>query len=412
MLTSLDESAPKSFRHGTHRLVAPAETVARARRFMPVMGITRIANVTGLDSIGIPVVVVCRPNARSLSVAQGKGMDLAAAQASGLMESIESYHAERITLPLKLASHEELRYTHRLVDVAQLPRITRGRFQPHHQILWIEGYDLIERELVWLPYETVHVNYTVTVQSYAAGFIASSSGLASGNHILEAISHALCEVVERDATTLWHLQDETARAQTRIDLATVVDADCRAVLEQYARAGIAVGVWEITSDVGIPAFICYIVDQAEHPLRPLYAATGAGCHPVRPIALLRALLEAAQSRLAMIAGTRDDWFREDYERLSSPDILQLNRARVAAQAQARGFADGPSWESDTFGEDVAWELERLRAAGLQRAVVVDLTRPEFHLPVVKLVVPGLEPLATAEGHAAGPRAMALLRRRA
>jgi ribosomal protein S12 methylthiotransferase accessory factor YcaO len=28
----------------------------------PVMGITRVANVTGLDSVGIPVVMVCRPN--------------------------------------------------------------------------------------------------------------------------------------------------------------------------------------------------------------------------------------------------------------------------------------------------------------------------------------------------------------
>src|SRR5947209_7315915 len=91
------EPVPKGFRAGTHRVISPAETCARVRPLMPVMGITRIANITGLDSIGIPVVMVCRPNSRALAVAQGKGLDLDAAKASGLMESVESYHAERIT---------------------------------------------------------------------------------------------------------------------------------------------------------------------------------------------------------------------------------------------------------------------------------------------------------------------------
>jgi ribosomal protein S12 methylthiotransferase accessory factor len=96
-VSGIEPPVSKLFRHGTHRLLAPEETVARAGRFMPVMGITRIANVTGLDRIGIPVVMVCRPNARSLAVAQGKGLDLALAKASGLMEAVEAYHAEHIT---------------------------------------------------------------------------------------------------------------------------------------------------------------------------------------------------------------------------------------------------------------------------------------------------------------------------
>ena len=57
----------KAHRAGTHRLVAPEHTIARVRHLMPVMGVTRIANITGLDCIGIPVVVVTRPNSRSLS---------------------------------------------------------------------------------------------------------------------------------------------------------------------------------------------------------------------------------------------------------------------------------------------------------------------------------------------------------
>jgi len=86
----------KAFRQGTHRLIPPEETIVRLNPFLPVMGITRVANVTGLDAIGVPVVIVVRPNARSLSVSQGKVLTLAAAKASGIMESIELYHAEHV----------------------------------------------------------------------------------------------------------------------------------------------------------------------------------------------------------------------------------------------------------------------------------------------------------------------------
>ena len=76
----LDRPVPKSFRAGTHRANSPEETLARVQPLLPVMGITRVANVTGLDYIGIPVVVVCRPNSRSLAVSQGKALTLPAAK--------------------------------------------------------------------------------------------------------------------------------------------------------------------------------------------------------------------------------------------------------------------------------------------------------------------------------------------
>ena len=117
-VTTLFAGARKNFRHGTHRLISPDATVEWVRPHMAAMGITRIANVTGLDRIGVPVVMVCRPNSRSLAVSQGKGLDLAAAKASGLMESVETYHAERIGHPRRYASMDELSRTERVVDAA------------------------------------------------------------------------------------------------------------------------------------------------------------------------------------------------------------------------------------------------------------------------------------------------------
>jgi YcaO-like protein with predicted kinase domain len=133
----------KGFWAGTHRVVPPEATLERVQPLARAMGITRIANVTGLDTIGIPVVMVCRPNSRSLAVSQGKGVELTSAKASGLMESVESYHAESIANPLKLASYEELRYTHRVVDVETLPRISVSLFHPYLRLLWMGGYDLL-----------------------------------------------------------------------------------------------------------------------------------------------------------------------------------------------------------------------------------------------------------------------------
>jgi ribosomal protein S12 methylthiotransferase accessory factor len=104
----MTEPPIKQYRDGTHRLVSPRETLARVRPFLPTMGITRIAVVIGLDTIGIPVVMTIRPNSRSLAVAQGKGWDLDAAKTSAVMEAVESYHAEHTQLPLRLASGREM----------------------------------------------------------------------------------------------------------------------------------------------------------------------------------------------------------------------------------------------------------------------------------------------------------------
>jgi YcaO-like protein with predicted kinase domain len=395
----------KGFRTGTDRTVSPCETLARVQPFMAAMGITRVANITGLDCIGIPVVMVCRPNSRSLAVSQGKGLDLPAARASGLMESIEFYHAERIQHPLKLASYEELRYDHRVVDIARLPRLRTSRFHRELPLLWIEGRDLLGGDSVWLPYEMVQLNMTLPPPIGSGCFLGGSNGLASGNHLLEATSHAICEVVERDASTMFSLLDAEVQVARGIDLTTIDDAGCRELVERYARAEVDVAVWDMTSDVGIPAFLCQIVDRSEDPLRALYACGGMGCHPTRGIALLRALTEAAQERVALIAGTRDDLFRSSYARARSLDVLGGQHAVIQVQG-TRDFHAAPNWEAEDFDADVAWELERLRSIGIEQVVAIELTRPEFQVPVVHVTIPGLEGTSWLDEYSPGPRARA------
>src|SRR4029079_741138 len=89
----------KRFFRGTHRAAAPEATVARFTRHARALGITRIADITGLDYLGLPVFLPIRPNARALSVSQGKGLDAASARASAFMEAAELEIAGDIRKP-------------------------------------------------------------------------------------------------------------------------------------------------------------------------------------------------------------------------------------------------------------------------------------------------------------------------
>ncbi|WP_437728600.1 YcaO-like family protein [Sorangium sp. So ce861] len=397
----------KAFREGTHRLVPPAQTLTRLAPHLAAFGITRVADVTGLDVIGLPVVMVCRPNSASLAVSQGKGLTADAARASGLMESIESFHAETIDLPLKLASHRELSRAYRVVDVTALPRFSVSAFHEHHRLLWVEGHDLLHDEPVWVPYEMVHTNYTLPLPAGSGSFVMSSNGLASGNHLLEAISHGICEVVERDATTLWRAGGGAEVPGSRVDLDTVDDPACRRVLALYEAASVAVGVWDTTTELGLPSFLCLIVDSEPDPFRLLYATEGMGCHPDRGVALLRALTEAAQSRLTFIAGSRDDGGRDRFERVRHPDYVQQGRAQIAdLGGPLRDFRDIPSCGGDTLDEDVARALDGLRSAGIDRVIVVDLSKTGLGVAVVRVIIPGLESVDDVPGFVPGPRARA------
>ena len=372
---------------GSHRTVPPETTVARVKASMAAMGITRIADVTDLDRIGVPVVMVCRPNARSVAVSQGKGLDIAAATASGLMEAVEVHHAEHIHLPLKLASVNELAPDHRLIDVARLPRVAGGRFHRDLAMLWIEGYDLLGEAPLWLPFEMVRANFTLPAPPGSGCFDASTNGLASGNHMLEAVCHGICEVVERDATSLWNRLPPAVRRRTRVDPDTVDDAACRDVLAKLAEADFAVAIWEMTGDVGAPAFCSAITDRRDETA---HLGVGWGCHPARGIALLRALTEAVQVRTTYISGARDDLMPEDYDDTAVAERRAWADRLMHTPDGWRDFRDAPDRPAETLNEDVAWLLDRLRAVGITQVAAVNLTRADVGIPVVRTVIPGLE----------------------
>jgi YcaO-like protein with predicted kinase domain len=368
------------------------------------MGITRLGNVTGLDRIGIPVTVAVRPNSRSFSVSQGKGLGLSQALASAVMEASELFHGEDLLARTTLASFRELSAERSVVA----PGLICGTGNPlpdEARIAWIEGYDLLRREACWIPWEIVHTDYTLPTAHSGEHFLSGTNGMAAGNHLVEALSAGICELVERDAVALWTARSVRERARCRLDLASVDDTDCRALIEGYARAHVAPRLWDVTSDIGISAFVCDI-PASDSPAGGLRRFRGAGCHPDRAVALARALTEAAQIRLTYIAGIRDDLPPADYAETAQDKLGAALLDAASQAAEPRSFGEVPGLVTDDLALDLRWELQRLRAVGIERVIAVDLTRPDFGIPVVRMVIPGLNWDCSHPDYIPGPRARA------
>ena len=376
---------------------------------LPVIGATRLSVVSGLDVLGIPVAQVCRPLSRSMSVSQGKGFTLAEAKVSAIGEALESWHAERIGHPLWYGGWTEVAAEACVVDIARLARPANSVFHADAPLLWIEGRDLVGGATVLLPLETVHLDYRLPRVPGSGCFLNTSTGLAVGATILGALQHALAEVVERDAVALWNLRPDDARARRRIDLSSLGDDGCAELLARFGRADVAVAAWDLTTDIGVATVMVNVVDRGADANRRLPPAAGFGCHPRRAGALARALLEAAQSRVTLIAGSRDDHPPALDRAVRDPWAIDGHRRVVGDGKSQRTFDALPDAGPLDPAGAVVLLLDRLRAVGSGHPVMVDLTRREVGIPVVRVVVPGTEMPSTALAPAAlGDRGRAAL----
>jgi ribosomal protein S12 methylthiotransferase accessory factor len=116
------------------------------------------------------------------------------------------------------------------------------------------------------------------------------------------------------------------------------------------------------------------------------------------------LTEAAQTRLTYIAGIRDDLLPSEYVEPPTADIVDALIDALCQENEPNSFRQVPSFAADDLVQDLQWELERLRSAGITRVVAIDLTRPDFAIPVVRVVIPGLEGDIRHPHYLPGPRA--------
>jgi ribosomal protein S12 methylthiotransferase accessory factor len=375
----------KRFWQGTQRSVPPAETLARIRPYFRDMGITRLANITGLDWIGIPVTLAMRPNASTLSNGSGKGFSLEAAMASGAMEAIELFHAEQAERPTFQLAYNDLPANR--IGIEDLPLTKHNSFNTWWPYRWTFGWDIMNQEEVPVPWWLVHMGEHPLRLRDLHTFQVTSNGLASGNNLLEAINAGLFEVIERDAVTCHRLAwDRLRKLPPIVDPRTIESPLVRELMDRLAAASVGLVLFDCTVDTAVPVYMAYIYDLR---VRHIGLYRGYGAHLDPEVAMIRAITEAVQGRCIYIAGSRDDVFRHSYLRLKQPDdslvIPALQNLTPTVDARQRVSEATPTFEGDT---QIA--LRRLRAVGLRSAVVVDITMPGLPIKVVKVVVPGLE----------------------
>jgi len=370
----------KAYSKETQRAVPPEETLRLARERLPAAGITRVADITNLDRIGIPVFSSIRPTAEAgaISVYNGKGATPIEAEVSAMMEGIERYSAEIGDREVIMGRCSEVSAEYNALDPVDL--ILPDHVPADLVIPWVRGYDIVQQEEILIPAHAVFHPLPVKMGGL---FRTNTNGLASGNTLEEAVFHALMEVVERDA---WSLAEVTRDTGPRIE--GIEDGLAADLLARFEAAGVEVTLKDITSDTGIPTVAAVADDLVLRD--PTLLTIGMGSHTSTGIAVLRALTEVAQSRLTQIHGAREDTDTADVrKRIGYERTKRLNR-HWFADSESVSFADLPSFDSDDFLTDIRHVIDRLRAVGLSRVIVVDLTRPEIGIPVVRVVVPGLE----------------------
>jgi YcaO-like protein with predicted kinase domain len=393
-IVNLDKRTVKQFKEGTHRMCSAEETLAKYMHLMPILGITRLANITGLDRIGLPVVVSIRPNSRALATSQGKGDSLASAKVSALFESIETWHAERVAIDIRVESYNCMVEDFNVVKVHDLPQKVNSRFDPQRPITWCLGYNLGTGKPIWVPYESVSINF-VYQQEKEFIFCMGTNGLASGNAFSEAVLHALFEVIERDAWSLWNLMSEEQKKNYQVDLLGVKARSTylKKTIELVEEKGICVAVWDITSNISIPTYYCVIVeDPHKASWRPIVTSAGCGTHLDPQIAFSRALNEAIQSRATVISGSRDDQFPADYIRaIDKQDHFHALKL-INEPTPNYTFPKHQPQIAESFEEDIQIVLSELNKVNIDTVAVVDLSKDDIGVPVVKVIVPGLEGL--------------------
>ena len=106
------------------------------------------------------------------------------------MEAIELFHGEHLWQQARIASYRALSAASRAASPASLSG-TGIPLGEQTEIAWLEGYDLLNSEACWVPWEVVHTDYTLPTSHSGENFLSGTNGLASGNHLSEAISSAI-----------------------------------------------------------------------------------------------------------------------------------------------------------------------------------------------------------------------------
>jgi ribosomal protein S12 methylthiotransferase accessory factor len=384
------------------------------KRLQPVIGITRVAMITGLRAIGIPNAQAFRPDGEwSSTVGSGKSESALGARVGAIMEEIEKWAQEQFarrdqSRTETVGSFKQVsRRANRAIDPATLDLPYDTCYAPDLEIAWYPCVDLVQGSSLLVPTAAVthrRVFNDIYYSSRGGRKTVTTNGLASGMMMAEAITHALCEYIERHAMVVDSVIDGNPGTPTRahrrvLDLETV-PRSTRRLVTKISSAGCRLFVRDITSDIKVSTFNATIfLPEGSIEGTLLHdgwrRASGWAAHPDPETAVNMAIMEASQTIMTHVAGAREDLVLKArslgrHERTASRQ-WEAVKAEMGRDVPRRAFSDVPGLSSNDAAEDVRWILNRLTEAGYNQALVIDYsTRRISPVRVVRAIIPGLE----------------------
>jgi oxazoline/thiazoline synthase len=257
-------------------------------------------------------------------------------------------------------------------------------FDPSAEIEWSPAWSLRDDRFKHVPTGLAYFFHDGTSNPSKDQFLAGSNGCAAGNTHEEAVLQGFLELVERDACAIWWYNRQQ---RAEIDLDRLGDSFIRDLRAQFAAQGRSLWVLDVTSDLDIPVVVAVLHWKQDGQERIEFAA---GADFDLRVATLRAVTGLNQ----LLA------------------VERMTHSAAPAAAADQGVALPVPLRKHAYlaprGKAAARRAQSFKFAGLDRRdqvlgcvklakrlgldfLVLDQTRPDVGVPVVRVIVPGLRP---------------------
>lgn len=401
---------------GGHRAMGPEAMVERfSRQVSPITGVVKSVQPIPIAGSSLHVFnagqnVARQPTdlgavRRGLRAAScGKGMSEIQARASAIGEAIERssgvFQGDELRRRATLADlgdaaihpNASMLFSERQYAMQRLWNLGSSgfskvfdRFDETRAIDWSPVWSVTHERTRWLPTQCLYYGYPIEEGHVFA--YADSNGAAAGTSLEDAALQGFCELVERDSVALWWYNRVRRRG---IDLDSFAEPYIDRLRETYRGFGREVWALDLTTDLGIPAVGAFSrrTDAAQEDILIAF-----GAHLDPRVALLRALTEMNQFLPAVLTsadGTPAAQFPDEAFAAWCRTATLAHHSYLAPDPETapRTARSWPSQSTDDIGADLV-HCQRLVEARHLEMLVLDQTRPDVGLPVVKVIVPGL-----------------------
>ncbi len=380
------EKVPVTYFGCTHRAIPPERTIANVEGKLRKAGVTRIAEITHLDRLGIPVYSAIRPGAAqgAVSIYAGKGATKSQAKASAMMEAFERYSAEINVEDAQMFETGLYGEIEGAINPETLILPQQSYKADTTRLDWVKTVDVTDDEEYLAPVNAIYHPYIP--RGGAVLFKSNTNGLASGNCIEEAVYHGITEVVERDA---WSIFEAKKKCRGEVVCDGTENPLIRDMLYKFDQSEIEVKLLDLTADVDITTIAAVADDTVLRD--PALLSLGVGTHLNPEVAVIRALTEVAQSRATQIHGTREDTNRAVFMRKAGYERMKrINKHWFNDSHKLIDISRIKDKSKPTFKEDIETCVNILKKNGFGKIYYTDLTRREIEIPVARVIILGME----------------------